>query len=87
MRLDICQYEVNGYIEILEHRESCRGEIDEEGFCKLYGCIVTLMQKINYIASGVINENEVSLMLHGEGQRDAFHIIGKACSSAGGEPT
>lgn len=68
---------ISGTLDVLKHKEDFGGTIDEEGNCELSGKMVTLMQTINYDATGVMTDDRVELLLI-DGCR-VFEIKGEAC--------
>lgn len=65
---------VKGYLNVMNHTTPLSGNIDEEGYCKLTGSIVTLMQTVSYEASGKIEEDKISLVIYGG--RNVFQMVG-----------
>ncbi|MDO4344956.1 MAG: hypothetical protein Q4C50_09160 [Eubacteriales bacterium] len=69
------QETMNGYLTVLDHSTPFTGSIDGEGHCKFTGSIVTLMRTIDYEASGKMEDDSISLDIHGE--RNVFQVVGK----------
>lgn len=63
-----------GRLEILKHREPFDGSVDADGYCRITGRLVTLMQTIPYTATGRMMPDSLSLRL--EGGRNIFRITG-----------
>ena len=71
--------EINGYLEILNHKEPFEGTIDADGNCKVAGTIITLMRTIHYVAIGNMTPDSLTLSI-----TDGHHVLditGTACSS------
>lgn len=54
---------VSGQLDILRHREPFEGTIDSDGNCQINGKLITLMRTINYVATGQITSDSLSLSL------------------------
>lgn len=69
--------ELNGWLEVLKHKEPFEGTVDENGNCRIFGELVTLMRRVPYIATGQISASAVHLKVKGE--RNVFELSGVAC--------
>ncbi len=67
---------LNGTLDILGHSESFDGFISDDGSCIITGTVKTLMRTINYIASGFINESELSLTVTDKNTGTAYSLDG-----------
>lgn len=67
---------VYGVLDILGHSESFDGYISAEGSCVITGIVKTLMRTINYIASGFINDSELSLTVTDKNSGTAYSLDG-----------
>ncbi|MGN0327059.1 MAG: hypothetical protein ACI4DW_12155 [Lachnospiraceae bacterium] len=65
---------VNGWLDILGHREPFAGTIDEAGNCSITGTIITLMRTVYFSATGRLTETSVFLRIQGE--RHVFELNG-----------
>lgn len=54
---------VSGHLDILKHCEPFTGTIDPDGNCEIIGKIITLMRTINYVATGKITSDSLSLSI------------------------
>lgn len=54
---------LNGQFHILKHNEPFQGIIDNEGNCEISGKIITLMRTINYVATGKITSDSLTLSI------------------------
>lgn len=77
MTVQCCLDSVSGHLDILKHRKPFAGTIDSDGNCKIAGQIITLMRTINYVATGKISSDSLSLSLI-DG-RHVLKITGTAC--------
>lgn len=82
MLLTIHGNKIDGLLDILGNKNAVRGEIDDNGVCKLFGYIKTLVRKIEYTAIGRADESEINLTLQDE--RNIFHLYGTANTSLKG---
>lgn len=67
---------VYGTLDILGHSESFEGCLSSEGSCIITGTVKTLMRTINYIASGFINDSELSLTVTDKNSGTAYSLDG-----------
>lgn len=65
LELMISEAKINGYLNILQHKESVEGELNDDSTCKLRGKIVTLMSKFCYEAVGKMDCDSIDLTIHG----------------------
>ena len=54
---------LEGAIDILQHKNTVHGVIDELGACKLWGTLLALVYTVEFCAVGVANENGLWLKL------------------------
>lgn len=69
---------LNGTINIFGHSEPFWGVIDKDGNCEIKGKLITLMRTIEYVATGIIRPETVSLLMQGE--RNVLEINGVSCT-------
>lgn len=70
--------QLNGTINLFKHSEPFCGVIDKDGNFEIKGKIITLMRTIEYVATGIIRPETVSLTMQGE--RNVLEINGVACT-------
>ncbi len=68
---------LNGWLDILRHREPFEGTIDKAGNCRISGAFITLVRKVTYVAVGQISDS--SLYLQMKDGRNVFELIGVVC--------
>lgn len=68
---------VNGWLDILKHREPFEGNVDGNGNCRISGELVTLISRIPYVATGQISDSAIHLEVKGE--RSTFELSGVSC--------
>ena len=76
MTLRMMENQVYGTLDLLEHSESFRGSVEQDGSCRICGSLVTLMRTIRYTAVGKLSPKAITLSLQGE--RNIFEITGIA---------
>ena len=54
---------LNGKLFILGREQECIGTVDDNGQCELSGTLVTLKNKISYIATGYLRSSELLMTL------------------------
>lgn len=69
---------LNGWLDILRHRESFEGTIDEAGNCRISGVFITLIRRVPYVAAGQISAASISLKV--KDGRNIFDLTGVACA-------
>lgn len=74
MDVQIEQNKATGHLDILKHAEPFDGSVDANGYCRITGKLVTLMQTIPYTATGRMLPDSLHLSL--QGGRNTFHITG-----------
>ncbi len=79
MFAQISRQKLDGWLEIMNHREAFEGVIDENGNCKISGVFVTLIHSVPYTAAGIISDDTVSLKLWDS--RNTFELSGTAVES------
>jgi hypothetical protein len=70
---------VEGDLSLLGQTRRCIGVINDSGVCTLSGKIRTLMQEINYTATGYLDEQKINLVLCGG--KYVYHLAGSACAT------
>lgn len=68
---------LDGWLDILKHREPFEGNVNEDGTCKISGELVTLMNRMPYAATGQISGSVIHLNL--KCGRNMFELTGTAC--------
>lgn len=68
---------LNGWLDILKHREPFEGNVDGNGNCRISGELVTFMSRIPYVAIGQISDSAIHLKVKGE--RNTFELSGVVC--------
>ncbi|MGN0369326.1 MAG: hypothetical protein ACI4EW_02145 [Butyrivibrio sp.] len=68
---------LNGWLDILKHKEPFEGVIDNSGNCRIIGKFTTLMRTVSFVASGTMTESFVKLKLYGD--RNVFELSGTPC--------
>lgn len=85
MTTSITENQLNGWLDILNHKEPFQGTIDEAGNCTISGVFITLMRKVSFVATGTITESSVNLQVQGE--RNVFELKGTSCTGSEGTET
>lgn len=81
MQLSIDGTEIDGVLSLLNNTEPCYGNIGSDGYCNLYGKIVTLIKEMFYEATGYISGNEIVLTL--QSGKNTFLMKGIASCKLG----
>lgn len=68
---------LNGWLDVMKHREPFEGNVDGEGNCKISGEFVTLMRRVPYVATGHISDSMIRLEV--KGSRNIFELSGAVC--------
>lgn len=68
---------IDGWLDVLKHKEPFEGTIDSMGNCRITGTLITLMRKFTYTASGSLTPDDVHLQIYGE--RNTFELSGVSC--------
>ena len=76
LQLNVNQYDVSGYLEILNHRNPVSGKILKNGQCEFAGILVSLMRKLQYTAIGNFDSHSIQLLLKGE--KNSYQLYGTA---------
>lgn len=76
LQLNVNQYDVSGYLEILNHRNSISGKILKNGQCEFTGVLVSLMRKLQYTATGSFDSHSIQLTLKEE--KNSYQLCGTA---------
>lgn len=63
-------------LEVLRHATSFSGEIDESGFCRISGQLITALSTIPFLATGYIRVQRLDLVI--QHRRQPIRIIGIA---------
>lgn len=71
---------LNGWLDVLKHREPFEGTVDEDGNCRITGEFVTLMRRVAYTATGQISDFSIHLEVKDE--RNIFELSGVACGES-----
>lgn len=69
--------QISGYLSVMKHSEPFRGTIEANGYCRFSGRMITLLNVIEYTASGYMDSEYISLLL--EGGHNMYQITGMAC--------
>lgn len=67
---------LNGWLDILKHREPFEGIVDADGNCRISGEFVTLMRRVPYTAIGQISGSSIQLDVKSE--QNSFGLSGIA---------
>lgn len=70
---------LNGWLDILGHREPVKGTVDQDGNCRIEGIFITLMNTISFTANGKISDSYVDLYMEAKENR-YFRMTGSVCS-------
>lgn len=65
---------LRGWLDVLEHRESFAGTIDDAGNCRIIGTLITLVRTVSFIATGKLTASAVHLQVQDE--RNVFELSG-----------
>lgn len=71
---------LNGWLDILQHKEPLKGIIDEDGNCRILGEFVTLMRRVSYVATGQISAYSIHLKV--KGGQSIYELSGFACQES-----
>ena len=63
-------------LEVLRHATPFSGEIDESGFCRISGQLITALSTIPFLATGYIRVQRLDLVI--QHRRQPIRIIGIA---------
>lgn len=67
---------LEGEMQVLEHVTPFTGEIDESGFCRITGHLITALSTVPFVATGYIRPQRLDLVfLH---RQHPFQIVGNA---------
>lgn len=72
---------INGFLEILHHKEPFEGTIDGQGNCTFTGKMKTMFNTICYTATGRMDDKELRLVLTDE--KHTFEVRGTATEAVG----
>ena len=67
---------VDGWIEVMEHRNPFSGSLCENGWMNLSGSIRTLVSSIRYTAEGTVNGKQILLNLTTQ-SGDSYSVSGE----------
>lgn len=70
------QGRMKGEVEVLEHATPFAGEMDESGFCRITGHLITALSTIPFAATGYIRPQQLDLRFQHNEQ--AYQIVGSA---------
>lgn len=71
---------VTGWLEVMNHRNPLSGTLSQDGTILLEGKIKTLINSIDYTASGTLCENKISLNV--KAGKDVYSAVGEEVSQA-----
>lgn len=71
---------INGWMDIMRHREPFEGTVDEKGNCCISGVFITLIRRVSYVATGQISSSSLHLKIN-DGQY-VLVLTGTACSES-----
>lgn len=76
--INLCKVEnqVSGTIDLLGHSKPFEGYVDDEGNCRITGCIITLMNTIQFRAEGIVKPSRIDLKMYCE--KNIFRLSGVA---------
>ena len=70
---------LEGKLFLLGNEQECVGTIDDSGKCELSGTLVTLKNKINYIATGYLRSSELLMTL--KYKTKSYLLRGRRCEA------
>lgn len=70
------QGRLEGQLEVLRHATPFSGEIDESGFCRISGQLITALSTIPFLATGYIRVQRLDLVF--QHHRRPIRIVGIA---------
>lgn len=76
MFLSAIHGQLEGRLEVLEHSTSFSGEIDESGYCRISGQLITALSTVPFLATGYIRAQQLELMF--QHRQQPFTIVGNA---------
>lgn len=76
MLLSAIHGQLEGRLEVLEHSTSFSGEIDEIGYCRISGHLITALFTVPFLATGYIRAQHLELMF--QHRQQPFTIVGNA---------
>ena len=65
---------LHGWLDVLEHRESFEGTIDDVGNCRITGTLITLLRTVSFVATGRLTASDVNLRM--QDGRNIFELSG-----------
>ena len=71
---------LNGWLDILQHREPIKGTVDQDGNCRIEGIFITLMNTVSFTAVGRISDSHVDLHMEDQENRH-FRMTGSLCKA------
>ncbi|MGN0480019.1 MAG: hypothetical protein ACI4EV_00450, partial [Lachnospiraceae bacterium] len=75
------QNKISGTLDILENTGNFHGTVNDDDCCTIEGSIISLTQTIEYIATGKITKDKISLQL--KGKKNTFLLFGVAALTEG----
>lgn len=76
MLVSAVQGRLEGKLEVLGHCTNLSGEIDESGFCRISGQLITALSTVPFCAMGYIRPKWLDLAF--QHRQQPFQIIGNA---------
>lgn len=67
---------LEGSVEVLEHATPFTGEMDESGFCRITGYLITALSTVPFAATGYIRPQQLDLRFRHNEQ--SYQIVGSA---------
>lgn len=68
---------MEGSMELFGHSEPFSGVIDAEGNCCMKGYFQTLMNRVPFMAQGIVRAEQLHLLIHRK--QDVLEIFGVGC--------
>ena len=79
LKVFISEGKLKGQLYILGKVQEFEGIIDDSGKCELYGTLVSLKNKINYIATGYLHSSELLMTLKYKAR--SYLLKGQPCEA------
>ena len=76
MLISAVQGRLEGEMDILEHATHFSGEIDESGYCRITGHLITALSTVPFEATGYIDPQRLDLVF--QYRQKPFQIVGHA---------
>ena len=77
-RLSVCALRgrLQGEMEVLGHATPFSGDIDESGFCRIEGHLITALSTVPFAATGYIRPQRLDLVF--QHRQQPYQIVGSA---------